>query len=245
MPDLPSRSLPAPERPTYEVLADLTGLAAGYGDRTLFDRLDLVLRAGTWTAVTGPSGSGKSTLISVIAGLLPPRAGMVIVGDGAWDGRSRGARAEHRRRWLALMPQRPAMLDALTVRENLQLTAGIRGSAGAQSDNAVDELADRMALTRLLDQPVQLLSGGERQRAALARTLISSAPLLLLDEPTSQQDESSVDRVVRVIREEVAAGRSVLVAAHDPRVISASTMVLELEQGRALVRPRPTADAGS
>ncbi len=86
VPDLPSRSLPAPERPAYEVLADLTGLAAGYGDRTLFDRLDLVLRSGTWTAVTGPSGSGKSTLISVIAGLLPPLAGTVIVGDGPWDG---------------------------------------------------------------------------------------------------------------------------------------------------------------
>jgi ABC-type lipoprotein export system ATPase subunit len=65
--------------------------------------------------------------------------------------------------------------------------------------------------------------------------------LLLLDEPTSQQDESSVDRVVRVIREEVAAGRSVLVAAHDPRVVSPSTLVVELDQGRARVRPRPSA----
>jgi ABC-type lipoprotein export system ATPase subunit len=241
VPDLPSRSLRAPERPTYDVLADLTGLAAGYGDRTLFDRLDLVLRSGTWTAVTGPSGSGKSTLISVIAGLLPPLAGTVTVADGQWDGLSRGARAEHRRRWVALLPQRPAMLEALTVRENLQLTAGIRGSAGKWPDTTVDELAERLVLTRLLDQPVQLLSGGERQRAAFARALISSASLLLLDEPTSQQDESSVDRVVRVIREEVAAGRSVLVAAHDPRVVSPSTLVVELDQGRARVRPRPSA----
>ena len=157
--------------------------------------------------------------------------------DGQWDGLSRGARAEHRRRWVALLPQRPAMLEALTVRENLQLTAGIRGSAGERPDTSVDELAERLVLTRLLDQPVQLLSGGERQRAAFARALISSAPLLLLDEPTSQQDESSVDRVVRVIQEEVAAGRSVLVASHDPRVVSASAVVVELDQGRARARP--------
>ena len=110
---------------------------------------------------------------------------------------------------------------------------------------AVEQLADRLALTRLLDQPVQLLSGGERQRAALARALIGSAPLLLLDEPTSQQDESSVDRVVRVLGEEVAAGRSVLTASHDPRVVSAATIVLELDQGRIRVGPRLTADAGS
>ena len=142
MPDLPSRSLPALERPAYEVLASVTGLTAGYGDRTVLDRLDLALRTGTWTAITGPSGSGKSTLISVLAGLLPPRGGTVTVGDGQWDGRSRGARAEHRRRWVALLPQRPVMLEALTVRENLQLTAGIRGPAVAPSDRSVGKLAD-------------------------------------------------------------------------------------------------------
>lgn len=239
--DRPSPSRPAPRKPSHEVLAQVTGLAAGYGDRTVFDRLDLVLRGGTWTAVTGPSGTGKSTLISVIAGVLPPQAGTVIVGDRPWDGASRGARAEHRRRWLALLPQRPAMLEALTVRENLQLTAGIRGYAVATP--AVEELADRLALTRLLDQPVQLLSGGERQRAALARALVSSAPLLLLDEPTSQQDESSVDRVVRVLGEEVAAGRCVVAASHDPRVVAAATTVLELRLGAGHTRVRPATAA--
>jgi len=241
--DRPSASLPAPARPAHEVLASVTGLTAGYGDRTVLDRLDLTLRTGTWTAITGPSGSGKSTLFSVLAGLLPSRSGMVTVGDGPWDGKSRGARAEHRRRWLGLLPQRPVLLEALTVRENLELTAGIHAPADPTVDKpaasmlTVKELADRLALTPLLDQPVQLLSGGELQRSALARALISSAPLLLLDEPTSQQDESSVDRVVRVLGEEVAAGRSVLTASHDARVVSAATIVLELGQGHTRVRP--------
>jgi ABC-type multidrug transport system ATPase subunit len=243
VPELPSWSAPAARYPVNEVLATVTGLTAGYGDRTVLDRVDAVLRSGAWMALKGPSGSGKSTLISVLAGLLPPWAGTVVVGDGQWDGRSRAARSEHRRRWVALLPQRPAMLEALTLRENLQLTAGIRGHAGGKP--AVDELADRLALTRLLDQPVRLLSGGERQRAALARALISSAPLLLLDEPTSQQDESSVDRVVRVLGEEVATGRSVLTASHDPRILTAATIVLELDQGRAQVRPAIAADPRS
>ena len=246
VPDLASRTRPIPERPAYEVLADISGLSAGFGDRTLFDGLDLVVPGGTWTAVTGPSGAGKSTLLSVIAGLLPQQSGTVIVGDGPWDLQSRAARAEHRRRWLGMLPQRPAMLEVLTVRENLLLTAGIRGSADFGSNgavrSAVDELVDRLALTRLLDQPVQLLSGGERQRAAIARALITPAPLLLMDEPTSQQDEAAVDRVVRVLGEEVAAGRSVLTASHDPRILAAATTVLELDQGRARVRPTVAAD---
>ena len=242
-PHRPFRALSDRQHPADTVLAAASGLTAGYGDRTLLDGLDLVLRSGTWTAVTGPSGSGKSTLIAVLAGLLPPRSGSVTVGDGPWDLRARGARAEHRRRWVSLLPQRPAMLDALSVRENLQLTAGVRGDVHAAG--AIEELAERLALTRLLDQPVQLLSGGERQRAALARTLITSAPLVLLDEPTSQQDESSVDRVVQVLGEEVAASRCVLTASHDPRVFSAATIVLELDQGRTRVRSRPAADLGS
>jgi ABC-type lipoprotein export system ATPase subunit len=240
-PPLPSPL--APERPAYEVLAELTGLAGGYGDRTVFDGLDLVLQGGTWTALTGPSGSGKSTLISLIAGLLPPRAGTATVAESRWDALSRAARAEHRRRWVGLLPQRPAMLEALTVRENLQLTAGIRGLGGEPP--AVERLAERLALTRLLDQPVQILSGGERQRAALARALASSAPLLLLDEPTSQQDESSVDRVIRMLTEEVSAGRCVVTASHDPRVVSAAGKILALGQGATAVSLRAAVEAPS
>jgi putative ABC transport system ATP-binding protein len=174
--------------------------------------------------------------------MLAPWSGTVSVGNGRWDGRSRGARADHRRRWLAVLPQRPAMLEALTVRENLQLTAGVHGSPGAESHAAVEQLADRLALTRLLDQPVQLLSGGERQRAALARAVISPVPLLLLDEPTSQQDESSVDRVVWLLHEEVAAGRAVLTASHDPRVVSAATVVVQLDRDRPRIRPGSASD---
>jgi ABC-type lipoprotein export system ATPase subunit len=236
----PSRRRPPPDPVGNQVHATLTGVAAGYGDRIVFDRLDLRLGASTWTAVTGPSGSGKSTLMAVLAGLLPARAGTVAVGDRSWADLARGARAEHRRRWLALLPQRPALLESLTVRENLQLTAGLRKSGGPASEHWVlEELADRLALARLLDQPVELLSGGERQRAALARALITPAPLLLLDEPTSQQDEASVDRIVAVLGEEIAEGRSVVTASHDPRVVSPATRVVELGSTQARFAPGP------
>jgi ABC-type lipoprotein export system ATPase subunit len=250
------RPSPAPlaaEHPTGEVVASATGLAAGYGDRTLFEGLDLTLRSGTYTAVTGPSGAGKSTLMSVLAGLLPPLSGTVAVAGVQWGGLPRAGRAEHRRRWVGLLPQRPAMLEALTVRENLLLTAGIRRQVAAEPNPAIDdlaaarqaaeELAERLALTRLLDQPVEMLSGGERQRAAIARALITSAPLLLLDEPTSQQDETSVERVVGVLREEVAAGRAVLTASHDPRVVAVAPTVLELDDGRPRIRRATAAPA--
>jgi ABC-type lipoprotein export system ATPase subunit len=159
----------------------LTGLSAGFGGRTLFAHLDLKLRAGSWAAVTGPSGSGKSTLLSLIVGLLNPLAGTIDVGGAAWSTLSRDARSGLRREWLALVPQRPSLVEALTVRENLGLTATIRHDTTTPED--LEQVADRLGLFALLDQPVSLLSGGERQRTAIARCLVAQVPLLVLTNP--------------------------------------------------------------
>jgi putative ABC transport system ATP-binding protein len=211
-------------------LVDVSKVYPGAPPVHALSGVDLAVTEGELAVIVGPSGSGKSTLISVLAGLLPAWSGTVTVGDGPWDGQSRGARAEHRRRWVALLAQRPAMLEALTVRENLQLTVGIRGSAAG--NHAVEELADRLALTPLLNQPVQLLSGGELQRAALARALVSSAPLLLLDEPTASLDGALRSELRELLRGLVSQGRTLFVATHDEEFASAcATRILRMNNG--------------
>jgi ABC-type lipoprotein export system ATPase subunit len=207
-------------------LLSLTGVRAGFGGRTLFAHLDLALRAGSWAAVTGPSGSGKSTLLSLIAGLLNPLAGAIDVGSVGWSTLSRDARAELRRDWLTLVPQRPSLVEALTVRENLGLTVAIRHNSATPED--LEQLADRLGLFTLLDQPVSLLSGGERQRTAIARSLVAQVPLLILDEPTSQQDDESALRTITALQNEVAAGRAVLAATHDTRLNAEATTTVDL-----------------
>jgi ABC-type lipoprotein export system ATPase subunit len=86
----------------------------------------------------------------------------------------------------------------------------------------------RLGLTDLRRQPASQLSGGERQRLCLARLLVTSAPTLILDEPTSQQDEASARRVVEALQAETEAGRAVVVASHDERCFQAATVTLEL-----------------
>jgi ABC-type lipoprotein export system ATPase subunit len=210
-------------------LLTLTGVRAGFGNRTLFAHLDLALRTGSWAAVTGPSGAGKSTLLSLVAGLLNPLAGTIDVGGVGWSTLSRDARAERRREWLTLVPQRPSLVEALTVRENLQLTAAIRHDSAAPED--LEQLADRLGLYPLLDQPVSLLSGGERQRIAIARSLVAQVPLLILDEPTSQQDDDSALRTITALQNEVAAGRAVIAASHDTRLNAEAIMTVDLSPG--------------
>jgi ABC-type lipoprotein export system ATPase subunit len=114
----------------------------------------------------------------------------------------------------------------MTVRENLALTAEIRQHPLPVSE--VARIADDLGLTALLDQPVDRLSGGERQRTTLARCLASGAPLLLLDEPTSQQDEASAARVIDVLRALVRAGCAILAASHDSRLIESAARVIKL-----------------
>jgi peptide/nickel transport system ATP-binding protein/energy-coupling factor transport system ATP-binding protein len=212
---------------------DLAEVTAAVPGRTLFAGLSMVVRPGEWTVLVGPSGSGKSTLLSRVAGLAEPAAGTVTVGGRPWHDLDRAARAEHRAAWVALSPQRPALEAVVTVREMLALGPAIRGArqrpAGYREPGA---LIEALGLTDLLDQQTQRLSGGERQRAALARCLCSSAPILVLDEPSSQQDEASAARIARVLRHQADAGRVVLAASHDPRFIDPAGTVIEL--GRTL-----------
>ena len=207
-------------------LVELRDVEAGWGGRSLFDGLDLELRPGTWTALRGPSGSGKSTLLTLVAGLTDPRAGRVEVGGTAWAGLDRAGRATHRRRWLAYGLQRANLVETMTVAENVALTAASRGRT--LQDGELDALVDRLGLTAQRDTPTGVLSGGERQRASLARILVSGAPVLVLDEPTSQQDDVSAARVVAALDAATGAGAAVLVASHDPAVLRRADATLEL-----------------
>lgn len=226
----------APDPAAGGPLLRLRGVAAGYGDRTLFGDLDLDVPAGAWVSVQGASGSGKSTLLALVAGLVDARGGAVAVGGQDWATLDRDARARHRRRWLALAPQRPSLVETMTVRENLALTTAVRGAPATDRCNT---LARSLGLAGLLDSEAALLSGGERQRAAIARALVSPAPLLLLDEPTSQQDEASAARVVAALQAEVAAGRTVLLASHDPSVLARADLSLRLDPHRGRVEQAP------
>ncbi|MGI3783229.1 MAG: ATP-binding cassette domain-containing protein [Janthinobacterium lividum] len=210
------------ERP----VVTLAGVAAGWGGRTLLEDLDLVLRPGSWTALRGPSGSGKSTLLTLVAGLTDPRAGQVEVGGTVWAGLDRAGRAAHRRRWLAYGLQRANLVETMTVAENIALAAAFRERT-ADPDEVAD-VAGRLGLTAQLGTPAGVLSGGERQRASLARVLVSEAPVLVLDEPTSQQDDVSAARVLAALEASSAAGAAVLVASHDPSVLDRADLTVVL-----------------
>jgi ABC-type lipoprotein export system ATPase subunit len=222
----PEPALPAsPERPDVEV-GRAERVRVVRDDRPILAGVELAVRSGRLTVVQGPSGSGKTTLLRVLTGLERPDSGTVTLAGTELAGLDRDGLAQVRRANVAVAGQGGGLVDALDVEENLDLARDARGLASDPA--AVDRWVDRLGLHALRHRRVGVLSGGERQRVLVARVLVSGADLAVLDEPTSQQDETNAERVVAALRTAAAEGTAVVAATHDPVLVSAADDVLTL-----------------
>lgn len=172
-------------------------------------------RPGRITVLIGPNGGGKTTALRLAAGLLTPDTGSVVI-DGepvhALSALQRAAR-------IALVTQRPDVGAPFSVREVAAL-----GRIALQTDaQRVDRALQRVGLTALADRPYHSLSGGQQQRVAVARALAQHerGGVLLLDEAFAAVDPPEAAAIVRAVREEAAAGATILAATHDMAVASA------------------------
>jgi ATP-binding cassette subfamily C protein CydD len=182
-------------------------------DVPALEGFDLELRPGEVVALTGPSGAGKSTALAVLLGFVEPERGVVVAAGSAADEFDPVAW----RRQFAWVPQRPG-LRLGTVADNVRL-----GRPDASDDEVRVALLAAGATDLPLDKPVgeqgQQLSGGQQRRVALARALLTDAPVLLLDEPTAGLDADTEAAVITGLR---SRGRTVLMVAHRPALIAAA-----------------------
>lgn len=181
-----------------------TGVVAGYGAQDeVLKGVDLVVGAGEIVAIIGPNGAGKSTLLKVIAGLLQPKAGTVMLRGRDISGLSP---REISRLGLAYVPQELNVFASLTVRENLEMGGYIDRKAAARRIDGV--LAQFPVLADKCRHAARTLSGGERQILAMAMALMVEPAVLLLDEPSAGLSpvaaERLFDAVARIHREGVA-----------------------------------------
>lgn len=188
---------------------EVRGAARAFGAVRAVDGLELVARPGEVTALVGPNGSGKTTLLLMLATLLVPDAGELRV-----DGLDPVARPRDVRRIMGWMPDGFGTWDALTVREVLLTVAAAYRLPAVSRADSVDELMRTMHLDELADRPARVLSRGQKQRLGMARALIHSPSVLLLDEPASGLDPRSRIELRDVLRALAAQGATVLVSSH-------------------------------
>jgi len=211
------------------------------GDVRAVAGVDLLLEDGELLVVLGPNGSGKSTLLRLLAGLLAPDRGEVLL-DGAPLGR---LAARERARRLAVVPQALAALPETTV-EAFVLDgryARIDRWRGSQPEDhrAVREALAAAEVSELAGRALPDLSGGQRQRVLVARALAQQAPRLLVDEPTAALDLQHQLHVFELLQRLAREGRAVLVVTHDANLASQfADRVALLHEGRlaALGPPR-------
>jgi molybdate transport system ATP-binding protein len=146
------------------------------------------------TAIFGPSGSGKTSVLNVIAGLLRPERGRVVVDGAVLMDSAAGIFVPAYRRRVGYVFQESRLFPNLSVKSNL-----LYGRFFARQDDRyalIDEVVDLLDLSSLLPRGIQALSGGERQRVAIGRALLASPRLLLLDEPLASLDEKRKQEVM-------------------------------------------------
>ena len=192
------------------------------GQLRVLDQVDLAVGRGEIVAVAGRSGSGKTTLLTLVAGFEPPDAGAVeVLGQPSHH---------HPPSWeaLALVPQSLAIIDELTVGENLDLPGRL-----TETDDAIDrdELLDQLGLAHLTERFPDEVSLGEQQRVALARAAIIRPKVLLADEPISHQNEGWARTTMLIVERLADAGTTCLFATHNEIAFESAHRILELRDG--------------
>jgi ABC-type lipoprotein export system ATPase subunit len=227
--DLPAPAVNGGKAARVEVCSVVRRFA---GDRQVLDGLSHCFAPGRLTAVTGRSGAGKTTLLRLAAGLDRPSSGEVTLDGDRLDRLTSEQLADLRRRRIGYLAQGAAPIDFLSAHENVLLSLRIRGW---DADAAARRAGQALAAAGLGDrafQRVGRLSAGEAQRLALARALAAARGLLIVDEPTSSQDEPNARAVADLLA--AAAhdeGQTVICASHDPAVISRADHVVSLDSG--------------
>ena len=195
---------------------------------------DLIVEAGEMLAIVGPSGSGKTTLMMLLAGLLQPTAGSVLIGGQDIAQLDAAELSRLRATELSLLLQDPLrnLLPYATVSQNIGFAARGARRRGWSLRWSAEELVEQMGLGELADRPVYRLSAGQQNRAAIASALATSPRVLLADEPTGQLDPHSRDMVISALRDaRELSGATVIVVTHDTEVSEALPRALAIENG--------------
>lgn len=205
----------------------------GHARVIALDDVSFCLGRGRLLAVLGPSGSGKTTLVSIIAGLLTPSAGEILIDGQAVHLRSPGQAARFRRSQVGIVFQNHHLVPYLSARDNLLLMPRLAGRVTVADRQRADELLRDFGMADRAGHPPAALSGGERQRVAIARALMNRPGIMLVDEPTASLDTPRGTQVVELLKRQVhERGMTCVMVTHDARMAEHADESITLIDGR-------------
>ena len=199
-------------------------LTKTYGRFRALHRVDMEVAPGSFLALFGPNGAGKSTLLGIIAGLVRPSRGQVLLDGDVIT----GDRDESLGERIGALSYQTYLYDELTVRENLRFYGKLYGIKNGEE--RIEELLRTVGMDARAGSPVRTLSRGMRQRVALARALLHDPDVLLLDEPYSGLDQDALVMLKTIL---TARNKTILLVTHDlARGLESADRVAILNRGR-------------
>ena len=200
------------------------------------DHVSFQVKSGEFVALVGPSGSGKTTMLSILAALLSPTDGQVLIDGQDLAQMNDKRRVTLRREKIGFTFQANNLIPFLTARENVEFMLRLNGQVNKAGRMRSAEILARLGLRDRLDNLPAQLSGGQQQRVAIARALIHNPAVVLADEPTASLDTERAFQVVEtfahLIHENNRAG---IIVTHDLRMCQYVDRVLQMQDGK-LVR---------
>ncbi|MGO4591645.1 ABC transporter ATP-binding protein [Paenarthrobacter sp. 2TAF44] len=205
------------------------------GDSTLkaLDAVGLAVGRGEFLSLVGPSGSGKSSLLAVAATLVKPTSGLVLINGQDVSALKEAERTALRRDKVGIIFQQPNLLPSLTAVEQLLIRDHLRGKAVREALGKANELLEIVGLSASANKRPHQLSGGQRQRVNIARALMGSPTVLLVDEPTAALDHERSESIVRLLRRITDEfSTATVMVTHDTEFLPLTDSVATMRDGR-------------
>ncbi len=203
------------------------------GRLDILNGIDLDIESGRIVAIVGASGVGKSTFLHILGGLDVPSSGTVLWGESSPYEMNDEERALYRNKSVGFVFQFHHLLPEFTAEENVALPLIVGGMPYPSAIRKARETLVKLGLAERGRHMPGELSGGEQQRAALARALVTGAPLIIADEPSGNLDRHTAEQLHSLLGTIVADGtRAVVVATHNPDLAGRADLVYRMRDGR-------------
>jgi linearmycin/streptolysin S transport system ATP-binding protein len=190
-------------------MLDIKHLRKSFGPIVAVDDVSLSLAPGELVGLLGPNGAGKTTTVSMIAGLVTPEKGEVLI-----DGQRLSGDTDPKKRRIGLVPQDLALYNELSARANLRFFGALYGLAGSALDKAIGSALELVGLADRVNDRVATYSGGMKRRLNLAAGLLHDPDVLLLDEPTVGVDPQSRNAIFENLEVLKGRGKALLYTTH-------------------------------
>ena len=216
-----------------QVFLEVRGLVKKFGNLTAVDNVSFKVEQGEVVTLLGPSGCGKTTTLRMVAGFEKPNSGEIEIAGRVVVATQRRIHLAPERRDIGMVFQSYAIWPHMTVFDNVAFPLKVRNTKRSEIKERVEKTLDLVGLGNFADRPAILLSGGQQQRVSLARALVYSPSILLLDEPLSNLDAKLREQMrIELKRLQQQLGFTVLFVTHDQiEAMSLSTRLAVMNQG--------------